>query len=291
MSRRRISSANLTTIIVTLIGTIGTIATAYFAFRSNLAPIELPLNATQTAAAKITDFPSSVPSMTTLSTNTPIPLATETEIEPPTLLPTQVIESPTPTPVILFSDSFDNNANDWRTGSRTAGIYTQNSKITDGALQLDVDFHGKGLSWFTIPDFREENFDISFDSEVVQFSSRSIVGIVILFRISNGGNTAYAIELRNDGRLGLLSSTTLTQDGLWLLIHEESSDAFQIKEGMVNNFRIKVLGQRFTVYANGKELFAFEDNSVKGIGEIGIGLSGESQKTAIVKFDNLVITK
>ena len=45
------------------------------------------------------------------------------------------------------------------------------------------------------------------------------------------------------------------------------------------------------VLINGIELFTFEDNNIISSGEVGLGLTGESQKSAIVRFHNLVITK
>ena len=289
MSNDRSSSTNLTAILVALIGTLATIVTAYFAFRGNLAPLELALNATQTAEAKITDSPGLVPSVITIVTDTSVPTATETLL--PTSSPTQITETPAPTPVILFSDSFGNNANGWPLGRRDIPIARLDREISDGTLQLDIDYYGKGYGWITAPDFRAKDFYISVDAEVVQFSTRSTIGVVILFRISNGGNTAYAIEFRNDGTFGLYSSKTLRQDGLWGLVHEENSDAFQLTEGTVNNYGVRVLGQEFTAYVNGIELFTFEESSIGEIGDVGIGFSGESGKSAIVKFDNLLITK
>jgi hypothetical protein len=289
MSRRRLSPTELTTIIVAVVGTLATIATAYFAFRGTIAPAELALHATQSAEAKITDSPSLVPSLTTLPSATSVPTATETLLPP--LPSTEILESPVPTSVILFSDSFDTNANGWLLGMREIPIARLNKEITDGTLQLDIVYSGKGYGWITAPDFRAENFYISVDAKVVQFSNRSIIGVVILFRISNGGNSAYAIEFRNDGTYGLYSSKTLRQDGLWRLVHEENSDAFQVSKDKANNFGVRVQGQQFTAYADGKELFTFEDNSIRGSGDVGLGFSGESGKSAIVLFDNLLITK
>lgn len=281
MSPRRLSSANLTTIIVAVVGVIGVIATAYFSFRGNTASVELPLKATQTAQAQIT--------LTHVDAvviqDTPVPIATETP------LPAQVMESPQPTPIVLFSESFDTNANDWALGARSGNISKQNREIVDGTLEIGIDFYENGYGWVNAPDFRAENFYVAVDAEIVQFSTRSKIGIVIAFRMTNGGNASYAIEFNNDGTIALFSTQTLREDGRWQLVHEEKSDAFQINEGMWNNFAVRVLGQRFTAYANGIELFTFEDNSIRGIGEVGIGLSGERQKSAIARFDNFVITK
>jgi len=219
----------------------------------------------------------------------PTPSATETLL--PTSTPTQISDTPAPTPVILFSDSFDNNGNYWPEVRRDTGIAKFKSDVSDGKLQLDIVYLGKGYRWVTVPAFRAENFYLSVNAEVVQFTDSSVIGVVILFRISNVGKSAYAIEFKNDRTFGLYSSKTLTGDGLWGLVHEENSDAFQLTERTVNNFAVRVLGQEFTAYANGIELFTFEDNDIQGTGSVGLGFSGEAGKSAIVTFDNLLITK
>lgn len=201
MSPRRLSSANLTTIIVAVVGTIGVIATAYFSFRGNAAPVELPLIATQTAQAQITATPT--PVIAVVIQDTAVPTATET------LLPTQAIASPQPTPIILFSESFDTNANGWSLGVRSGNISKQNREIIDGTLQFEINFFENGYGWVNAPDFRAENFYVEVDAEVIQFSSRSKVGIVIAFRMTNSGNASYAIEFNNDGTLALFSTQTL----------------------------------------------------------------------------------
>ncbi len=290
MSPRRLSSANFTTIIVTIIVTVGTITTAYFAFRGGIATIELPLEATQTAAAKITDVPNPSPFATQAKTDTANPPIAETFQA--TLAPTQTTISLESTPIVLFSDNFDTNANGWALGDRDGKVTKQNREIIDGTLQFDVFFYQDGAyGWVNLPNFRAENFYISVDVEVVQFSTRSEIGIIFPFRITNSGNTSYAVEFNNDGTFALYSTQTLTQDGRWKLIHQENSNLLQLSEGTVNNFSIRVLGQRFTAFINNIELFTFEDNTIRGVGDIGIGVTGEGQKSAIVRFDNLVITK
>ena len=295
MSRRRLSSANLTTIIITIVGTIGTIVTAYFVYRSNIAPIELALSATRTAFAKITEFTSPISSVNTSAVYpTDILASTATETLSPTLPTTQITESPKPTPDILFSDSFETNANGWELGIRDSNVASRDKRIVDQALQLSVDFHTDGAyGWINVPDFHAEDFYLSIDVEIVQSSSRSKIGIVFLFRLTADGNAAYAIEFDNDGTLVLYSSNTMSKDGRWKLLHSEPVDVLPslLKEGDINSFAIKVSGQRFTTFVNNMQLFTFEDNTISGIGTIGIGLTGESQKSAIVKFDNLIITK
>lgn len=292
MPRSRLSSANVTAIIIAAIGTIGAVVTAYFAFRSNTAPIELSINATQTAQANnatTLNSPISITSTPDLSIipNTQMPTQTELILETPSLTQTPVIA---PTPIVLFSENFSSNENGWMIGIREGSITKQNRNIVDGVLQLDFQFLEAGYGWVNVPDFRADNFYISTDVTTVQYSKGSTIGVVFTFRIVNQGNTAYSIEFNNDGTIALYINNSIKNEK-WRLLHRESINAFELREGQTNNLAIRVLGQRFTAYANGIELYSFEDNILRGIGEVGLGINGESQSSAIVRFDNIVITK
>ena len=288
MPRSRLSSANITAIIIAIIGTIGTVATAYFAFRSNTTPIELSINATQTAQAiNSVTTPTSPISNTSTPYLSIIPTQTELILETPSSTQTLAIE---PTPVALFREDFSSNANGWAIGIREGNITKQNRTIVDGVLQLDFQFLEAGYGWVNIPDFRADNFYLSTDVTTVQYSKGSLIGVVITFRIVNQGNTAYSIEFNNDGTIALYINNSIKNEK-WQLIHQENSTAFELLEGQTNNLALRVLGQRFTAYANGIELYSFEDNTLRGIGEVGLGINGESQSSAIVRFDNVVITK
>lgn len=287
MPRSRLSPTNITTIVIAIIGTVGTVATAYFAFRSNTAPIELSINATQTAQAKSAETPLNDLITFTSTPNIQYPTQTETVFQTPSPTLTPVIE---PTSSILFSESFDSNSNGWVVGVREGGITKQNRSIIDGVLQLDFQFLEAGYGWANVPDFRVDNFYLSVDTTTVQYSKGSVIGVVITFRIINQGNTTYAIEFNNDSTIALYLNNSIKNEK-WQLLHRESTNAFDLREGQKNNFAVRVLGQRFTAYANGIEIYSFEDNNLRGVGEVGLGINGESGNSAIIRFDNIVITK
>jgi hypothetical protein len=284
MSSRRLSSTSFAAITVAIVGVIGTIVTAYFAYLGSITPTELSLGSTRTAQAQIGT--ASTPNLLTdtLTPDTPVPSKTNT------LLPTYTVTAES-TPVVLFSDNFNSNAHGWALGVRDGNTINQKREIIEGTLQLNYYFHEDGYGWIYIPDIQAENFYLSVDAVVTQHTTKSKVGIAIFFRIGDRGNTAYAIKFNNDGTLALYLNETINQYGKWELLHQENSDALELKEGVVNNLAIRVLGQRFTAYSNGVELYTFEDNSLRGIGQIAIGINGDRQNTAIMQFDNLLITK
>lgn len=94
MSKRRSSMAlkNLLPIILAVIGLGGTIATAYFAFRSQIAPKELEISATQTAEFLL------LKNMTVTPTAALLPITATTS---PTSTIVSVTNSPTATPIDL----------------------------------------------------------------------------------------------------------------------------------------------------------------------------------------------
>ena len=92
MRKQRLSSQSITTIIIAIIGVIGSIAVAYFTFRGNIDPIELSINATQTAEGKLL-------AEAQLPASTIMPKQTQVPTEIPTLIPTI---TPTLTPALLI---------------------------------------------------------------------------------------------------------------------------------------------------------------------------------------------
>jgi hypothetical protein len=97
------SSKDLTVIITAILGTIGTVTVAYFAFRGNIAPVELAISATQTAESRLTQVALSAVQPT--STDVPIPTPTltndTTSLQPP-IAPTA---SPSPTNTVVSSST------------------------------------------------------------------------------------------------------------------------------------------------------------------------------------------
>ena len=202
-----------------------------------------------TEALTPSSMPKPLETFTPAPTNTDLPTATDALSL--TLPPTQVAESPEPTPIVLFGDSFETNANDWSLGNRDGNITKQDRQITSGALQLDFFFYQDGAyGWVNVPKFQTKDFYMTVDVEIVQFATNSQTGIVFPFRMTDNGNTSYAIEFNNDGTFALYFTRTLKQDGHWKLIHRENSDLFQLTEGTTNNFAIRVIGQKFTTYIN-----------------------------------------
>jgi hypothetical protein len=108
MSNQQDSSPKgLVTIIVALIGVLGTVAVAYFAFRGNIEPKQLEIHATQTAesirATQIAAAPIQA-GLTSSPTDNPVPTPT-LYIPPPTSSPTAYIAPPpTAAPIVITNN-------------------------------------------------------------------------------------------------------------------------------------------------------------------------------------------
>ena len=90
MTRRRwLSSKDTTTVLIAIIGLLGTLATVYFGFLGNIAPVKETIKATQTAEARL------VPLVPALDTFTPSPqiAVIPTSTENISLAPTNTLES------------------------------------------------------------------------------------------------------------------------------------------------------------------------------------------------------
>lgn len=284
MSKQRLSPQNITTIIVAVIGVIGSIAVSYFAFRGNTAPIELSISTTQTAEARLTA--SAIPAMLSQVasiTDTPFPGEIPSLITPSPINPAEISRPEK----ILFQDDFNSNDNGWNVGKRTLMFTQQDLEIINGQYQFGANFDSDAFTWVNIPDISVKDFYLSVDTKVIQYTKRSDIGIVIAFRYGFRGENTYAVVFNNDSTF----SFHIKENGVWRQVYQGDSTAFQIQEGAYNTFALKAYGQRFTAYANGQELYTLDDSTITDVGELGLGAHGQKGTSLIVKFDNLLITE
>jgi len=160
MSKPRLTSQNMTTIIIAVIGVVGTVAVAYFAFREKTAPIELAIITTQTAEAKQTLLSNAF--IPTVSVSTP-------DIPPTEILPTSTFSPEqgfstncinstdwTPSPK---SSLFSNENNCWDLSSN--GIAVQDGKLFF-AIQNSVE--QRGAIYTPIPKEGTISFNVRIDT-------------------------------------------------------------------------------------------------------------------------------
>jgi hypothetical protein len=252
---------------------------------ARLTAVAIPSLTPQATSDSITSFPTETP--TTIIVSSPT-IFTETPIIASATYP--VISTETPTLArVLFQDEFSSNINGWVVGIRENEFSQRDIEFLDGKLQYSVSFKDDGVfSWVNVPRLREKDFHLKVNTEIIQQTRYSNTGIVIAFRYINQGESSYAILFNNDATFSFQTK----ENGNWRKIYTGKSDAFHISEGEINTFEVMTYGQRFTVYANGQELYVLDDPTIKVEGEIGLGAYGqERDKSIIVRFDNLLITE
>ncbi len=276
MSKRRLSLQNITAIAIAVIGVIGSITVAYFAFRGNIVPLQLSISTTQTAEAS---------RVLIVNTLVPTPASPQnTQIVSPLV----ATSTPSSAANTIYVENFDSDPGDWVTGNFEKPYSKQTRTITDGAFEFSALFTSdEAFAWANVPGLRIKNFNMSIDTKVIQLPSNSKTDIVIAFRYNNQGSTTYVVTFGSDSSFSFYSR----DNGEWTLEFQGKSNAFQIKEGMTNTFGIKAIEQDFTIYANGQELQTVENNMINYEGEIGIGMKGNNEKSMLVRFDNIVITE
>ena len=133
MSKQQLSSQNKTSIIVAIVGVIGSITVAYFAFLGDKTPVELSIGATQTAESNKTLAPSIFTSTPEKTSTEILPTSTSTII-PQQNFSTNCINATdwTPSPE---NTSFKKENNCWNLSS--SGIAAQNGELFF-AVQNDI---------------------------------------------------------------------------------------------------------------------------------------------------------
>ena len=64
----------------------------------------------------------------------------------------------------------------------------------------------------------------------------------------------------------------------------------ETENGSTNSFAIVILGSTFSVYSNGERLITMQDSTLDDLGDISIGVWGVMGNTAIVAFDNVLLS-
>lgn len=164
MSKPRLTSQNITTIIIAVIGMVGTVSVAYFAFREKTAPIELAISTTQTAEAK-----------QALLSNTLVPTISASI---PTIPPTEIL--PTFTSTFLPEQSFSTNcinATDWTPSPKSSSFSNENNcwdlssngiAARDGKLFFAIQNSAeqRGAIYTSIPKEGTISFNVRIDTFV-----------------------------------------------------------------------------------------------------------------------------
>ena len=243
MSKKQLTPQNITTIIVAVIGVLGSVLVAYFSLREHTAPIELAISATQTAEAK-----------QILLSNT---LAPTVSFKASASAPTEIL--PTSTSTFLPEQNFSTNcinAADWTPYTKIVSYAQVNNcwdltksgiAAEDGKLSFVVqnDIPQSGSLYMPIPKEGSVRFTVKIDTFVSG---------------ETNGNLAFGVGTVNgwltQGDFLFLRATNL---GYYIVygnsivtVGKRTIDSYQLGSDVVVAFQFSDLA--FDIYVNNSKI-------------------------------------
>ncbi|MBC8496449.1 MAG: protein kinase, partial [Chloroflexi bacterium] len=196
-----------------------------------------------------------------------------TETRAPTSIPFSSFEWP-----LVFSDTFDENVNNWPTGVDDDEFARCDWSITDGKYRWDAEAH-QGFNWHVWPDAREaSDLNLTVDARQISGPEDALYGVV--FRMSDSDNF-YLFGLSN------YQSFTFRRkyEGEWEILIDWTENT-NIRPGKANQITIVAMGSHFTFLIN-DQLVAEADDDVMFFGKAGLSIElyGEGD-AAVFEFDN-----
>jgi serine/threonine protein kinase len=214
--------------------------------------------------------------------------ATETPI-PPTSTPVPVESSSDSIVIdpellgeeILFAEHFDSNQHGWFIGEEDDEFGLSIAELVDGHYRLSQQAV-QGVAWWSNPEQGEDFDDFILSVEAVPVEQNASFGYGLIFR-RNSDEDFYTFEIDDAG-----FSVSLFSDGEWQTLVDYTETA-AIKSDGPNQLAVKAVGPLMTLFINGQEVRAVEDDTLQR-GSIGviIDLYNEGDE-ATIDFDNVVV--
>lgn len=185
---------------------------------------------------------------------------------------------------VLFEDTFDSDAKGWATGEFDDEFSQTEVTIEEGHYTLSVTSKPDKRPYVEkeLPNREFSDFILVVDATPRDSETHYSYGIG--FRIDSDDND-YVFEIGNDGLYAVL-----LYDEEWKTLKDWSSSS-AIKKGETNRLIISAKGSTLTFFVNDVQLTTLEDDTLTE-GRIGLVVDmAESEKSATVDFDNLIIRK
>ena len=213
---------------------------------------------------------------------------------PPPVTPTE--ETPVSTErsdlPVVFSDSFDDNRNQWDLVYFEEDYARSAFEISGGVFTMQVVHVSDSLVWRDIPDVRIKDFVVEFDATIRNLNLLVPVSIAIGFHHNPEENynvvtfanesyvSYYVVECPAEQEVCSIPSNPPVYSFTYLLKNDET-----------HRFKLVADGSFYSLYLDGLLLKTFEDNDLRTEGDLRIGVYGYGQVgTAItVDFDNLTV--
>jgi serine/threonine protein kinase len=185
---------------------------------------------------------------------------------------------------IILEETFDSDANGWATGEFD-DEYSQNEvAIEDGHYTLSITSKPDKQPYIEkeLPTQKFSDFDLTIDA--TPQDSETYYSYGVAFRLDEDGNI-YVFEIGNDGLYAVF-----LYDNEWKTLKDWSSSQ-AIKRGETNRLNVSAQGDTLAFAVNDTPLTTLKDDTISE-GQIALIVEvAESEKTAVVEFDNLVIRK
>jgi len=191
---------------------------------------------------------------------------------------------------ILFQDIFDNNRNNWDLTFQETALVRWSKEINDGGLRLDLIFNANASAGIKIPMQDIKNFVLSVDSTIKDASLNDPTIVEIKFRIDQDGNY-YSVRFSNNGTYAVRRCEAREGGCSWHdILAFVPAETIQTAMQRTDSFAIVVLGSTISIYSNNERLATIQDSTLTEPGGLSLGVWGEQGNTAIVDFDNLIVS-
>lgn len=179
---------------------------------------------------------------------------------------------------VVFTDTFDDNTNEWSVGYKTSEFADATFTIADGVFRWEITPH-QGFLWWNRPTIAAViDFYISVDFRQVSGPVSAYTGLML--RQDEDGNY-YLFSLRSNGDFAFDKYF----NGQWLsLIDWSPSPVIQVDQ----TNRLEVLAEQglFSLFVNGVWVMDYEDLKIaSGLCGLLVGMD-EADESVIWEFEN-----
>jgi len=195
---------------------------------------------------------------------------------------------------IIFQDDFSSNNGAWDVLLNDPDLLLE---YYDGGYRMTA--IKKNVVYSSVPNFVFPT-DVSIEADIAQTAGteNAAMGIICRYTYSANSESMYFFMIYTDGTAEIAKYVTGQKTFL-----AGRSPFISINPGITtnrtgtyrtgnrtNHMRVDCVGNTFTMYVNGTQLFSVTDNSLVQ-GDAGLMIGTSDEEDAVVLFDNFVVSK
>ena len=188
---------------------------------------------------------------------------------------------------VLFKDDFSDTSGGWDTVNNSDGT----TDYLDGAYHIKVDTvgtSGNGLDLWANPG---QNFDgdvrVEVDATKLGGPDDNDLGVICRYDKNSDNFNFYYFLISSDGYVGIAKMVDSTSS---LISGDKMETSDTVKIGGLNHIRADCIGNKLTLYVNGKKAASATDSTFTA-GDVGLLAGTYKTPGTDIKFDNFVVTK